>query len=79
MQEAVNASPEPFSNIALSLVGDAAVPGMLWLSVNHPVPFFGVLAVVLVLMVVLTVLLFKFVRGMLRTLQNKFGPAAAQA
>ena len=76
---AVNTSPEPFSNIALSLVGDAAVPGMLWLSVNHPVPFFGVLAVVLVLMVVLTVLLFKFVRGMLRTLQNKFGPAAAQA
>jgi uncharacterized membrane protein len=75
---AVNTSPEPFSNIALSLLGDVAVPVMLWLSVNHPVPFFGVLAVVLVVMVVLTVVLFKFVRGMLRKLQSNFGPRPAQ-
>jgi hypothetical protein len=74
---AVNTSPEPFSNIALSLLGDAAVPGMLWLSFNHPATFFIVLTVVLVAMLVITVLLFKFVRGMLRKLQNKFGPAAA--
>jgi len=76
---AVNTSPEPFSNIALSLLGDAAVPGMLWLSVNHPAPFFIVLTVALVLMVVLTVVLFKFVRGMLRKLQDKFGPAPSRA
>jgi len=76
---ALNTSPEPFSNIAMSLLGDAAVPAMLWLAYNHPVPFFVVLAVVLVVMVVLTVLLFKFVRGMLRRLQNKFGPASAAA
>ena len=63
----------------MSLLGDAAVPAMLWLAYNHPVPFFAVLAVVLVVMVVLTVLLFKFVRGMLRRLQNKFGPASAAA
>lgn len=76
---AVNTSPEPFSNIALSLLGDAAVPGMLWLSVNHPATFFIALTVVLVAMVVLTVVLFKFVRGMLRKLQEKFGPAPSQA
>jgi len=32
-----NTSPEPFSNIALSLLGDGAVPVMLWLSWAHPV------------------------------------------
>lgn len=34
---AVNQSPEPFSNIALSLVGDAVAPFMLWLTVTHPI------------------------------------------
>lgn len=33
---AVNQSPEPFSNIALSLMGDAAVPFVLWLTSAHP-------------------------------------------
>ena len=41
---AVNTSPEPFSNIGLSLAGDAAVPAMLWLSWEHPVVFFVALA-----------------------------------
>jgi len=31
-----NHSPEPFSNIALSLVEDAAVLGLSWLSLHHP-------------------------------------------
>ena len=34
---AVNTSPEPFSNIALSLLGDGVVPAALWLSWAHPV------------------------------------------
>ena len=33
---AVNTSPEPFSNLALSLAGDAAVPGLLWLAWEQP-------------------------------------------
>jgi len=37
---AANTSPEPFSNIGLSLAGDALVPAMLWLSWEHPVLFF---------------------------------------
>ena len=63
---AVNTSPEPFSNIALSLVGDAAVPGMLWLAWNEPVWFFAALAAALVIAAVLTVVLFKFLRGLWR-------------
>ena len=37
---AANTSPEPFSNIGLSLLGDAAVPTMLWLAWAHPVLLF---------------------------------------
>jgi hypothetical protein len=62
---AANTSPEPFSNIGLSLLGDAAVPGMLWLSWEHPVWFFGALALALLVMVSLTVALIKFLRRLL--------------
>ena len=74
---AANTSPEPFSNIALSLAGDALVPGMLWLSWEHPVAFFFALAVALVVMVVVTVLLFKFLRGLGRRLRGHFMPTQA--
>lgn len=69
---AANTSPEPFSNIALSLLGDAAVPVMLWLAWEHPLLFFPALALALLLAVVLIVVLFKFLRGLLR----RFVPAA---
>jgi hypothetical protein len=62
---AVNTSPEPFSNIGLSLLGDATVPAMLWLAWEHPLWFFAALAVALVLMVGLAVLTLKFLRRLL--------------
>jgi hypothetical protein len=71
---AVNTSPEPFSNIAVSLLGDAAVPTMLWLAFSHPAWFFVALAVALVLMVTVTALLFKFLRGLLRAWRARFDP-----
>ncbi len=61
---AVNTSPEPFSNIAMSLLGDAAVPALLWLSWTHPVWFFVALALAIVIALTLTVLLFKFLRAL---------------
>lgn len=63
---AANTSPEPFSNIALSLLGDAAVPGMLWLAWEQPVWFFVALAIALAVMVTLIVVLFRFLRGLVR-------------
>ena len=63
---AANTSPEPFSNLGLSLAGDAAVPAMLWLAWEHPLWFFPVLAVSLLLAVSLIVVLFKFLRALLR-------------
>ena len=62
---AVNTSPEPFSNLGLSLLDDVAAPAMLWLSLAHPLWFFAVLALVLALMIGLIVLLAKFLRRLL--------------
>jgi hypothetical protein len=73
---AANTSPEPFSNISLSLIGDAAVPTMLWLAFSHPVWFFVALAVALLLMVAVIVLLFRFLRGLLRMWRARLSPRA---
>ena len=53
---AVNTSPEPFSNIALSLAGDALVPAMLWLAVQQPLWFGLALALFVVVGLVLIAL-----------------------
>ncbi len=74
---AANSSPEPFSNIALSLFGDAAVPAMLWLAWSHPLWFFPVLAAAVLLALVLTVMLFKFLRALLRRVVPAASPPAA--
>ena len=63
---AANTSPEPFSNLALSLAGDAAVPAMLWLAWQQPQWFWPVLALAVVLALVLIVVLFKFLRALFR-------------
>ena len=74
---AVNTSPEPFSNIGLSLLGDAAVPGMLYLAWQQPTWFLVALAVAVVLAVVLMVVLFKFLRVLWRRLTLRPPVAAA--
>ena len=71
---AVNTSPEPFSNIGLSLLGDAAVPTMLWLAWEHPMWFFALLAAALVLMLGLIVLLAKFLRRLLGRWSRRESP-----
>ena len=68
---AINTSPEPFSNIGASLAEDALVPSMLWLSVAHPVVFFGALALVLVVSVVLLRLCWRFI-GLLKSFVLRF-------
>lgn len=47
----INASPEPFSNIAASLTEDAAVFGGLVLALSHPVAFLCLLAAFVALLV----------------------------
>jgi Domain of unknown function (DUF4126) len=76
---AANTSPEPFSNIGLSLLGDAAVPSMLWLAWTHPAWFFVALALALVLMVSLIVVLFRFLRALARRWKGRLDSSSPAA
>ena len=67
---AANTSPEPFSNIALSLLGDAAVPAVLWLAYEHPAWFWPVLAVLVLTALLVLVVLFRFLRDLFRRLSG---------
>jgi hypothetical protein len=67
---AANTSPEPFSNLGLSLMGDVAVPTMLWLAWAHPLVFFPLLALALAVMAALIGFCFKFLRALLRRVRR---------
>ena len=60
---AVNTSPEPFSNVAVSLFEDGFVVFMLWLAATNPAVFAIALAVTLAVAVVLMIVLLKFLRA----------------
>jgi hypothetical protein len=72
---AVNTSPEPFSNIGLSLLGDATVPVLLWLSWEYPLVFWPLLGLSVALAIVLIVVMLRFLRALVR----RFFPAAPSA
>lgn len=62
---AVNTSPEPFSNLGLSLLGDLSVPALLWLAWSHPLWAAAAVALGLALAAVLIHFTFKFLRALL--------------
>ncbi|MBV1732511.1 MAG: DUF4126 domain-containing protein [Hydrogenophaga sp.] len=74
---AINSSPEPFSNIAMSLVEDGLVVGAVWLATNHPLVFGVLLVITVVLMWIVTWMLFKFLRAVFRRAQSLFSSATA--
>jgi hypothetical protein len=59
---AINASPEPFTNWTASLAEDAMVPLGLWLAVVHPILFFVLLAIFLLVAVLLLRLIWRGLR-----------------
>lgn len=67
---ALNTSPEPFSNVAVSLLEDGLVVGMMWLATNYPVAFGIALFVVIVLSVWLLVVLLKFLKSLIRRIKS---------
>jgi hypothetical protein len=73
---AVNTSPEPFSNIAVSAAEDVAVAGGLALALANPWVFLALLLVFVILLVVLLRVLIKGVRALLRKLMNLGEPSA---
>lgn len=76
---AINASPEPFSNIAMSLVEDGLVVGAVWLATNHPVAFGVLLLITVVLMWIATWMLFTFLRAVFRRAQRFFSGPVKEA
>lgn len=56
---AVNHSPEPFSNIALSVAGDLFVPFGVWLALRHPVVSLALIAGFIVVFVWLSRKIFR--------------------
>lgn len=70
---AVNTSPEPFSNVAVSLLEDGAVMGAMWLATNYPIAFGATLFVVIVLSIWLIAILFKYLKAIARSLRGWFG------
>ncbi len=76
---AVNSSPEPFSNIVLSLIEDVVTVFLLGLAATHP--WLAALLLTLLLLVCLLIIrtLFKFTRLLLGRLRGWFGgkPAAS--
>ena len=66
---AINTSPEPFSNLGMSLVEDGLVVGAVWLATQHPLVFGVLLVIVVILMWIVTWMLFKFLRAVIRRMR----------
>jgi hypothetical protein len=73
---AANMSPEPFSNLGLSVAEDITTAGLLWLVLTHPLV---ALALVLALVLVAALLLPKLIRFAARMLRRIFGGAPSDA
>ena len=65
---AANASPEPFSNWALSFGEDALAVWLTWLSTVHPTATIVVVSILLVIAAFLIFHLFRFLRRAVRRL-----------
>lgn len=70
---AINTSPEPFSNIAMSLLEDGLVIGAVWLATHHPVAFGGLLVVAVLVMWAVTWLLLRFLLATWRRISAWLG------
>ena len=76
---AANTSPEPFSNWGLSLMEDGLVVGTVWLATQHPLAFGVALVLALAVSALLLVILFKFLRAVLRRVSSLFSASAKVA
>ncbi|MBV7456137.1 DUF4126 domain-containing protein [Acidovorax sp. sif1233] len=76
---AANTSPEPFSNWLLSFFEDGLVVAVVWLATQHPVAFGIALVLMVAVSVLLLVVLFKFLRAVVRRLSSFFSGSAKVA
>lgn len=69
----INTSPEPFSNWTASIAEDIAVIGGLWVALNHPWVFIGLLAAFIVLMIWLLPKIWRGLKVVARTVARMIG------
>ncbi|HLV26810.1 MAG TPA: DUF4126 domain-containing protein [Gemmatimonadales bacterium] len=75
---AANVSPEPFSNVALSVGEDASAIGLTWLAIAHPLAA-GVVAIVLLLVAVWVMIrLYRFVTDRFQRIRRMLGAGGAE-
>jgi len=74
---AVNHSPEPFSNWALSLAGDFAAPALLWLTFTHPLAVLVAVGLFLAVFAWLAVKIFRLIGRGLRELRARWFTSSA--
>lgn len=68
----INASPEPFSNWAVSLMEDVAVIAGLWAALHHPWVFLALLAVFILLLIWLLPKLWRGVKAVFNYIRQLF-------
>jgi hypothetical protein len=73
---AVNQSPEPFSNWALSLAGDFTAPFLLWLTAAHPVLTLVLVLTFLAIFLWLVRRIWRLVRNGISRLSSRLGGGA---
>lgn len=70
---AANSSPEPFSNIFLSVIEDVLTVGLAILAAFHPAVILAIIAVFVVLLIWLAPKVFRAIRDMLRRVGTMLG------
>jgi len=70
---AANTSPEPFSNVVLSVAEDFAVGGLMWLVMSYPLVALGFVIALLLLAAWLLPRLIRFLRRLIRVLVGSGG------
>lgn len=68
----VNTSPEPFSNVGLSLTEDVVVAGGIWTALFYPSLFLVLLTFFIVLMIWLLPILWRGLRNVIESLKSLF-------
>jgi hypothetical protein len=66
IRAAITPSPEPVSNIGLSLTEDALAIGLVWFATRHPYAAAVVVAILLVLLIIVVRMISKSLRGLFR-------------
>lgn len=69
----VNQSPEPFTNVGLSLLGDTLTPLGVWLSLAHPLIVLTLVVIFLGFFVWLAPKVYRSLRGSIATLRGWLG------